>query len=152
MLSQEEFLRDKQTTNAIYTCHRTAYGCFVWTRGKTGQGTVVIDSSSPWLAAGYYNAPTLEQEVDDQVKQIRPFLEYFGQYLLSETVVEVDDDDRKDTSELVKERLPNGYRKVRCRLTGDLIFQGGQFSVESGSWDDDSPMNCRDIVSDWNSD
>jgi hypothetical protein len=109
-------------------------------------------AQQPLETASYYNAPTLEQEVDDWVKWIRPFLECFGQHLSSGTVVEVDDDDRKDTSELVKERLPNGYRKVRCRLAGDLIFKRGQFSIESGYWDDDGPTNCRDIVGDCDSD
>lgn len=55
-------------------------------------------------------------------------------------MVEVDDDDRKETDDLVQERPSDG-----CHLPDDLIFKRGQFSIESGSWDDDCPMNCRDI-------
>lgn len=60
-------------------------------------------------------------------------------------MVEVDDDDRKETDDLVQERPSDGCRKVHCHLPDDLIFKRGQFSIESGSWDDDCPMNCRDI-------
>jgi hypothetical protein len=111
-------------------------------------------AQQPPEAAGYDNAPTLEQEMDRWLTWIKPFLECFGRHLLSTVVVEVDDDDRKETSELVKEGLPNGYRKVRCRLAGDLIFKRGQFSIESGYYwdDDDGPTSCRDIVSDCGSD
>jgi len=111
-------------------------------------------AQQPLEAAGYYYAPTLEQEMDRWVKWIKPFLEFFGQHLRSPVIVEVDDDDRKETSELIKQCLPNGYRKVQCHLVGDLIFKRGQFSIESGYWDDDGPTNCRDIVSacDWDSD
>lgn len=90
-------------------------------------------AQQPLESAGYDNAPTLEQEVDGWVKWIRPFLECFGRHLPSGgTVVDVDDDDRKETSELVKECLPNGCRKVRCRLVGDLLFKRWRFSIESG--------------------
>ena len=37
--------------------------------------------------------------------------------------------------------------KLYCRLAGDLIFRRGQFSIESGYWDDydDGPVNSRDV-------
>jgi hypothetical protein len=85
-----------------------------------------IVAEQPLQGSSYYGAPTLEQEMDCWVKWIRPFLKCFGQHLSSGTVVQVDDDGRTETSELVKECLPGGYREVRCRLVGDLIFKRGQ--------------------------
>jgi hypothetical protein len=106
----------------------------------------------PVEAGGYYNAPTLEQDINDWVNWIRPFLQAFGKYLPEETNVEVDIDGRAETRALVKKWLPNGYREVRCRLVGDLIFRRGQHSWESGYWDDDGRMNSRDADGDWGSD
>ena len=124
----------------------------LWSSTLPNLKVLRLVAQQPLTAAGYYNAPTLEQEMDRWVEWIKPFLECFGQYLRSTIVVEVDDNDTKETSELVKECLWNNYRKVRCHLAGDLIFQRGHFSIESGYWDDDGPTNCRDIVSDWDSD
>jgi hypothetical protein len=106
----------------------------------------------PVEAGGYYNAPTLEQDMDCWVKWIRPYLQCFGQYLSVQTKVQVDHDGRSETGALVKEYFPHGYREVRCRHAGDLIFKRGQFSWESEYWDDDGPMNSRDADGDWGSD
>ncbi len=48
----------------------------------------------------------------------------------------MDDDDRKETSTLMRECLPSGYRKVRT-LAGDFCFRRNDYSEESGYWDDD---------------
>jgi len=111
-----------------------------------------IVAEQPLEAGGYYNAPTLEQDMDCWVKWIRPFLQCFGQHLSRETIVQVDYDGRVETGELVKECLPDGYRKVRCRYFGNLIFKRGEFSWESGYWHDDSPINSRDADGYWDSD
>jgi hypothetical protein len=76
---------------------------------------------------------------------VRPFLQCFGQHLSRETIVQVDDDGLLETGELVKECLPDGYRKVRCRFVGDLIFKRGEFSLELGYWDDDGPTGSWDV-------
>lgn len=65
--------------------------------------------------------------MDEWLTWLKPVLEYVNQYVSSGNVVEVDDDDRKETNELVKECLSNGYRKVPTR-TGDLCFMRGEFS------------------------
>jgi hypothetical protein len=48
-----------------------------------------------------------------------------------------------------------GYSKshddIRCHI-GHVIFKRGQFSWESGYWDDDIRINSRDADGDWNSD
>jgi hypothetical protein len=101
------------------------------------------------VQASYCGGPRLEQQMDTWVKWIRPFLQCFSQYLSSETVVEVDNNGQAETSDLVRKYLPGGYREVRCRLVGDLIFSRGRFSWEPGYWDDDGPtgrlMGCLDV-------
>jgi hypothetical protein len=53
-----------------------------------------IIAEQPIQAGGYYNAPTLEQDMDCWVRWVRPFLQSFGQHLSRETIVQVDDDGR----------------------------------------------------------
>jgi hypothetical protein len=111
-----------------------------------------IVAEQPVQARTYYKAPTLEQEMDRWVKWIKPFLQCFGQYLSRENIVQVDINGEAETRELVKECLPHGYREIRCRHVGDIIFKRGRFSWESGYWDDDDPINSRDADGDWGSD
>ena len=111
-----------------------------------------IVAEQPVEAPSYHGAPSLEQEIDCWVKWIKPFLQCFGQYLLKDTIVQVDIDGRAETRELVKECLPHGFREIRCRHVGDLIFKRGRFSWESGYWDDDDYVNSRDADGDWGSD
>jgi hypothetical protein len=108
----------------------------------------------PVEAGGYYNAPTLEQDLDRWIDWIRPFLQCFGQHLSIQTKVEIDMDGRAETGALIKKYLPHDYREVRCRLVGDFIFKRGQYSWGSGYWDDDGPMNSHDADGDcgWGSD
>lgn len=106
----------------------------------------------PLEAGHYYNAPTLESEMDRWVNWIRPLLQCFGRHLLIQTEVQIDYDGRAETGALAKECLPHGYREIRCRHVGDLVFKRGQFSWESGYWSDDDPINSRDANGDWGSD
>jgi hypothetical protein len=87
-----------------------------------------IVAEQPVEALLYYGAPSLEQDIDHWVKWIKPFLQCFGQYLLRETIVQVDINGRAETRELVEECLPHGYQEIRCRHVSDLIFKRGQFS------------------------
>jgi hypothetical protein len=59
------------------------------------------------------------------------------------TTVLVDADDGEETITFIRKYL-HGCREIRTK-TGDLTFQRGEFSIESGYWDDDRPDNCRDI-------
>ena len=110
-----------------------------------------IIAEQPVKARSDYNAPTLKQDMDCWINWFRPYLQCFGQYLLNKTKVEIDDDDQAETQELLKKCLPYGCQKIRCRLVGDLIFKRGQFSWESGYWDDDGRMNSLDADGDWDS-
>jgi hypothetical protein len=96
-------------------------------------------------AQGHYGALTLEQETDCWVKWIRPFLECFSQHLSSRTVAGADYNGREETSKLVNEFLPNGYRKVRCHLASHFFFETDQFSMELGYWNNNSPTNSHHV-------
>jgi len=109
----------------------------------------------PVEARDYYNAPTLEQHMDRWVNWIRPFLQCFGQHLSIRTNVQIDNDGRIETGAIMKECLPHGYREIRCRHFGDLVFKRGRFSWESGYWNEDMyPLSSRDADFDgyWDSD
>ena len=82
-----------------------------------------IVAEQPVEASSYYGAPSLEQEIDRWAKWIKLFLQCFGQYLSRETIVQVDINGQAETRELVEECLPHGYREIRCRHVGDLIFK-----------------------------
>jgi hypothetical protein len=99
-----------------------------------------------------YSRPTPKTDQDCWINWIRPFLKCFGRHLLKQTIVEVDCDSRVETEALFKESLPCGYRQIQCRVVGDLIFKRGQFSWESGYWDNDGPTSSRDVDGDWGSD
>lgn len=106
-----------------------------------------VVAEQPIQPGGYYNAPTLEEETDRWFKWITPFLECLGRYLSKDTLVRVDFDGRATTRELFKRHLPHGFEEIQCHSDGDLIFERGRFSRESGYWDDDYPMSSRDA--DW---
>ncbi|KAI9858187.1 MAG: hypothetical protein M1813_007836 [Trichoglossum hirsutum] len=53
-----------------------------------------------------------KQKMDEWLTWLKHVLQCVNQYVSSGSVVEVDDDDREETSSLVKECLRNGYRKA----------------------------------------
>lgn len=105
----------------------------------------------PLRAGGYYNAPSLEEDMREWVTWLEPILQYLAGYITKTTIVEVDDNNLMETSQLVHKYFPPGYQKART-VTGDRIFMRGHFSLESGYWDDDdSGMNFADggMGDDW---
>ena len=84
-------------------------------------------AKQPLGARTFDNAPRLEREMHKWLTRLKPVLECVNQYVSSRAIIEVDDNDMEETSELVKKCLPNGYRKVRT-WTGDICFRRGMFS------------------------
>jgi hypothetical protein len=84
----------------------------------------------------YLNAPPLEKSMESWFMFMRAFLNCFH-HLLEGKLLEVDFNGKTETGDVVKECMLGGYREVRCGLSGDLIFQRGPFSYDSGYWDDD---------------
>jgi hypothetical protein len=79
----------------------------------------------------YHRAPWFNQDMKNWVEWARTVLQFVAQRLHSSCIVEVDDDDREETSALIKEFFPGGYRKVRTRA-GDFYFRRGEYSPEAG--------------------
>jgi hypothetical protein len=98
-----------------------------------------IIAKQPVEAGAYWNAPTLEQELNDWIKWATAYFDCFRRYLSTTTKVELDDDNRKEARFLADRYLPLTYQHFR-HPRGDLIFRRGQYSVESGYWDEDDTM------------
>jgi len=78
-------------------------------------------------------------------------IECLAKTLSTESTVLVDVNEREETGKLIQKYLLHGYQQMRTK-TGDFVFKRGEFSIESGYWDDDDgPFNCRDIY-DYDSD
>lgn len=107
-------------------------------------------AQQPLQARGYYNAPSLEDEMRDWVAWLEPILQYLAKNLARKTLLEVDHNDLAETSQLVQKFFPSGYHRAQT-VTGDRIFMRGEYALESGYWDDDSGMNFADggMGDDW---
>lgn len=103
-----------------------------------------IVAQQPLEPAHYLNDPIFAQQMDDWLSWIQPILEYLNRYVPSRTILEIDDDNRQETSELLRQCLSNGFRKVRTR-TGDECFRRGSFTWESGYWHDNYNTIFADI-------
>ena len=119
-------------------------GCFygrmldstLWSPLLANLTKLSIVAQQPLQARMYYNAPSFEHDMEEWMGWLRVILQYISRELRSSCVIEVDDDVRSETSILMKEYFPRGYRKVQT-LEGDLIFRRNDYSNESGYWDDD---------------
>ena len=65
---------------------------------------------------------SLEWDVEEWMVRLRAFLQYIVHQLPSSLIIEVDDDGRKPTSDLMRECLHSRYRNVRT-LVGDYYFE-----------------------------
>ncbi|KAL3469914.1 hypothetical protein BJX99DRAFT_264732 [Aspergillus californicus] len=118
----------------------------LWSTILPSLKSLLIIAEQPIRAGGYYNAPTLQQDIDEWLAWICPYLKYFGQHIPETLSVTVDDDGRKETRELAQKYLTPTCRLQRSAL-GDFVFKRGRFSIESGYWDDDydEPRSSRDV-------
>ena len=103
-----------------------------------------IVAQQPLQAGGYYNAPTFEQDMEEWIGWLRATLQFITCHLPDRCIVQVDDDDKMETSAVMGECFPSGYRRVQT-LAGDLCFERNDYSRESGYWDDD--YNDHDVDS-----
>ncbi|KAI9773954.1 MAG: hypothetical protein M1839_001966 [Geoglossum umbratile] len=91
-----------------------------------------LPAQKPRRARKYFDVS--EQEMKMWMERLETTLRYIAGQLPSSCAVEVDDNDREETSTLIRECLPSGYRKVQT-LTGDLWFRRNDYSKKSGYWD-----------------
>ena len=82
---------------------------------------LTIMAQQPLVARTYYDAPPFEKELKEWTDWTTAVLQYIGRRLPTTCTIEVDDDDKQETSTLMKEHFPQGYQKVHTRL-GDIAF------------------------------
>jgi hypothetical protein len=107
----------------------------LWAPLLTNLRQLCLVVQQPLRARGYYNAPSLEEDMREWVAWLEPILRYLAENITKTTIVGIDDNDLVKTGELVQKCFPSGYEKVQT-VTGDKIFMRGEFSWESGYWDD----------------
>lgn len=76
---------------------------------------------------------------------LTPILEYLGRVLPRTAQIVVDANKEEDTVQIFGKVMP-GRCRFQCLRAADSIFRRGEFSLESGYWDDDGPTSCRDII------
>jgi hypothetical protein len=101
-----------------------------------------IVAQQPLAARGYYDAPTLEEDLFEWTTWLDPILKFFSTNLPKTTAVGLDDDGRAETTAIMDTHFDPGYQKVRT-ITGDFCFERGQYSRESGYWDSDGRDGCN---------
>jgi len=123
----------------------------LWIPLLTDLRKLCLVAQQPLQARVYYNAPSFEEDMQKWVAWLEPILRYLAKNITETTIVEIDDNNLVETGEVVQKCFGSGYKKVQT-VTGDEIFERGTSSWESGSWDDDGPTSCRDIINDWDYD
>ena len=123
----------------------------LWMPLLTDLYQLCLVAQQPPRAGGYYNAPSLEEDMRQWIAWLEPILRYLAQNIPETTIFEIDSNDLVETGGVVQKYFRSGYQRVQT-VTGDRIFYRGMFSWESGYWDDDdSGMNFADggMGDDW---
>jgi hypothetical protein len=82
-----------------------------------------IVAAQPLETSFYCGELTFEERLQRWINWLQPFLQCFSRNLLSQTIVEIDDNGCIQTRTLIKEcLLPKGYREVQCHMFGDYVF------------------------------
>ncbi|KAF2465450.1 uncharacterized protein BDR25DRAFT_378606 [Lindgomyces ingoldianus] len=100
-----------------------------------------------------YAWPRVEPEdvFEEWTVWLTPILEYLGQALPRTAQIVVDANKEEDTVHILEKVIPGRCHFQRLRAA-DSIFRRGEFSLESGYWDDDGPTSCRDIINEYDYD
>jgi hypothetical protein len=96
----------------------------LWVPLLTDLNRLCLVAQQPLRAGGYYNAPSLEEDMREWVAWLEPILRYLAKNITKTAMVEIDDNDLVETGELVQKYFPSGYKKVQT-VTGDRIFMRG---------------------------
>ncbi|KAK2873816.1 hypothetical protein FQN49_002040 [Arthroderma sp. PD_2] len=101
----------------------------LWSSLLPGLRQLKIIAEQPAQSTHSPYDPALGEKIRSWVSWFGPLMECFAKYLTSYTVVEVDENGKEATTELVKQYLPHRYRVVRDGIHGDFIFQRGRFAL-----------------------
>ncbi|MCJ1236881.1 hypothetical protein MMC14_004863 [Varicellaria rhodocarpa] len=123
----------------------------LWIPLLAGLSQLCLVAQQPLRAGGYYNASSLEEDMQKYVAWLEPILQYLAQNVPETTIVRIDDGNLMETGRVMETCFHSGYEKVQTE-TGDRIFERGVFSREGEYWEDDgSGMNFADggMGEDW---
>jgi hypothetical protein len=93
------------------------------------------------VAPDYHNRSYGEQhalyikEVKEWTEWLGPVLKCFQKYLSKGCYLQIDDNGVKESRAVIEECFGKRYRKVECP-DADLLFRRGDYSWQSGYWDD----------------
>ena len=114
----------------------------IWLPMLEGLLQFCIVAQQPLAAGGYYNAPTLAEDLCNWTSQLNPILNYFSANVPKTAAVSLDGNDCAETTAIMDKYFGLRYKKVRT-ITGDFYFKRGKYSMESGYWDDDGRDGCN---------
>lgn len=123
----------------------------LWIPLLTDLSQLCLVVQQPLQAMSYYNAPRLEEDMQEWIAWLEPILRYLARNITEKTIVGIDDNKLVETGDVIQKYFCSGYERVQT-VTGDRISKTGMFSWESGYWDDDDGgMNFADggMGDDW---
>ncbi|GBF60015.1 hypothetical protein TMEN_2414 [Trichophyton mentagrophytes] len=103
----------------------------LWSSLLPGLRQLKIIAEQPVQSPNSPFDPAFDEKVRSWIKWFGPLMECFAKYLTSYTVVEVDENGKEVTTELVRQHLTHSYRVVRDDIHGDFIFQRGRFAIHA---------------------
>jgi hypothetical protein len=104
----------------------------IWPRIFSNLTKLCIVAQQPLRLPRYFSDYDPSIDMNHWLAGLKRALEWIRQHISSDLFVEVDDDDREETSEVIMEYFPDGYKKVRTR-TGDWFFERDENPLESDS-------------------
>jgi len=115
----------------IFSPEPMKFNSQLWIPLFTDLSQFCLVAQQPLQAGGYYNAPSLEDDMREWVAWLEPILRYLAQNITETIIVGIDDNNLVETGEVVQKCFRSGYTKVQT-VAGDRIFKRGMFSWESG--------------------
>jgi hypothetical protein len=111
----------------------------LWSPILEGLTHFSIVAQQPLSPGTYWFGGSFEEDMRRWIDWAGPMLEFLASRLSGDCQIYIDDDEKEETSALVKQCFSRGYQKVRTRH-GDFCFYRGYYALESEYWQDDGYM------------
>ncbi len=93
-----------------------------WSAALANLTSLSIVTQQPVHCSRRLGPPSSEHQIEEWVGWLKAILQHIVSRLPTSCIVEVDDYDESEMSDLMKECLPSGYQKVQT-LAGDILFE-----------------------------
>lgn len=104
----------------------------IWPQILSNLIKLCIVAQQPLHLPTYSMDYDLNEHMEQWLSGLKSTLDYVCQHISTRAVVEVDDDDREETGEVIKAYFPYGYKKIRTK-TGDWFFERDENLLEFDS-------------------